>query len=176
MTVQLKVLKGFRQNSLSMIVKSDYELMDHLINAKEKLLAALNKIIDHYQLEIYFYHKIQVKIELDNYYLSTKEFKLTNPKVDLENSYKELISMGHNKAISHFINFIIIKGDCKLRISDEDFRKISNTIMNESININTTNSNKANLFIDDIKESLFIDEDNDETDLRKKWRIQTKGT
>ena len=58
MTVQLKVLKGFRQNSLSMIVKSDYELMDHLINAKEKLLAALNKIIDHYQLEIYFYHKI----------------------------------------------------------------------------------------------------------------------
>ena len=84
--------------------------------------------------------------------------------------------MGHNKPISHFINFIIIKDDCKLRISDEDFRKISNTIMNESININTTNNNKANLFIDDAKESLFIDEDNDETDLRKKWRIQTKGT
>ena len=161
MTVQIKVLKGFNNptndehNSLSLLVKSDYELIDHLRNSKEKILIALTKIIEHYQLEIFFYHKLQVKIDLRPYYISTKRFKLSKPKLDLENSFKDLISMGHNKFTSHFINFIIIENGSTLRMSKDEFHIISNIIMND---------NKKSLFVDEDDKDQFEKTSNKEDD------------
>ena len=171
MVVQIKVLKGFNgptndeHNSLSLLVKSNYKLIDHVSNAKEKLLIALTKIIDRYNLEIYFYHKLHVPWFGVHYYLSTKRYKLINPKLDLEDSSKELISIGYSKFKSHFINFIIIKDGTTLKISNDEYTKISNIIMNESIKINTMNNNKVTLFIDEKasnKKSLFVDEDDED--------------
>ena len=178
MVVQIKVLKGFNgptndeHNTLSLLVKSNYKLIDHVSYAKEKLLIALTKIIDRYNLEIYFYHKLHVPWFGVHYYLSTKWYKLIDPKLDLEDSSKELISMGYSEFKSHFINFIIIKDGTTLKISNDEFTKISNIIMNESIKINTMNNNKVTLFIDDAKDvqfekasnkkSLFVDEDDED--------------
>ena len=177
MTVQIKVLKGFKnyynheQNTLSLLVKSNYELIEHLSNSKEKLLIALTKIIDYYNLEIYFYHKLQVPKSRDCYYLKTKWYKLIDPKSDLENRSKDLISMAPSKFTSHFINFIIKREGEVLEISNDDYIKFNNAIISETTKINTKNNNKVTLFIDDDKdvqfektsnkESLFVDEDDE---------------
>ena len=55
MSSSVKLLKGFRNpindemNTLSLLVKSDLDLKEHLRNAKEKLLTALTCIIENYQ-------------------------------------------------------------------------------------------------------------------------------
>ena len=190
MTVQIKLLKGFKNhynhemNTLSLLVKSNYELIEHLSNSKEKLLIALTSIIDHYKndQDIYFYHKLQVSHCRKPYYLKTKRYKLISPKLDLENSLKDLISISHSiansKFISHFINFIIVKDNVTIELSKDEFRKLSNIIMSKSTYINTLNNNKISHFIDDDdnnpfekasinmnnKESLFIDDDDYDND------------
>ena len=68
MTVQIKPLKGYKNyinnefNTMSLLVKSDLELKEHLSNAREKLLVSLTNIMDNYNSNhiIYFYHKVQV--------------------------------------------------------------------------------------------------------------------
>ena len=49
----------------------------------------------------------------------------------------------------------MIKDGTTLKISNDEYTKISNIIMNESIKINTMNNNKVTLFIDDVKKSRF---------------------
>ena len=55
MTVQIKPLRGFinhynhEQNTLSLLVKSNCDLQEHLSNAKEKILISLTSIMDYYK-------------------------------------------------------------------------------------------------------------------------------
>ena len=54
MTVQIKPLKGFKnpinneKNTLSLLVKSDFKLQEHISKAREKLLVSLTNIIGNY--------------------------------------------------------------------------------------------------------------------------------
>ena len=75
MTVQIKPLRGFsnpinnESNTLSLLVKSDYDLYEHLSKAKEKLISSLTCILNHFKdSEINFYHKIQIKNKKDSQY------------------------------------------------------------------------------------------------------------
>ena len=96
MTVQIKPLKGFKNyynneiNTLSLLVKSEYDLLEHLSNAREKLLTSLTSIIDHHKTDqdIYFYHKLQVSHGRRTNYLKTKRYKtsLDSLKIDLNAS------------------------------------------------------------------------------------------
>ena len=55
MRVQIKPLKGFENylngenNTLSLLVKSNHELNEHLRESKQKLLISLTSIINHYK-------------------------------------------------------------------------------------------------------------------------------
>ena len=166
MVVQVKVLKAFSgptnydHSSISFLVKSDYNLKEHINNAKEKLLKAMTKILENYKLEdhdVTFYHKLQVQDINKNIYLKTKRYELTNPKAALEDSSKELIAKGYANFKSHFINIIIKKDGIQYRMGTEEFSQICNTIMNDCININKTNNDKSSIFEDDTKEALFVD-------------------
>ena len=107
MTVQIKPLKGFKNyynneyNTLSLLVKSDYDLLEHLSKAKEKLLISLTSIIDHYKnaQEIHFYHKLQTSLGRRCKYLTTKRYKpsLNSLRVDLDDSLESLISIAPSK-------------------------------------------------------------------------------
>ena len=101
MTVQIKPLKGFKNyynkehNTLSLLVKSNHNLPNHLSKAKVKLLISLTSIIDNYKdyQEIHFYHKLQTSIGRRKHYLTTKRYKLSlnTLKVDLNDSLESLI-------------------------------------------------------------------------------------
>ena len=82
MPVEIKLLKGFsnpinnESNTLSLLVKSDYELNEHLHESKQKLVISLTSIINHLKdaQEINFYHKL---IFIINYLLSIRESLIT---------------------------------------------------------------------------------------------------
>ena len=164
MTAQIKALKGFKNyynnelNTLSLLVKSDYDLLKHLSKAKEKLLISLTSIIDHYKnaQEIYFYHKLQVAQGRRADYLKTKRYKssLNSLKVDLDDSLENLISIAPSEFVSHFINLIIVKDNVTIELSDDKFRKLNNIIISKLTKINNIN-NKGSHFIDDDDDDPF---------------------
>ena len=156
MTAQIKALKGFKNyynnelNTLSLLVKSDYDLLEHLSKAKEKLLISLTSIIDHYKnaQEIYFYHKLQVSQGRRADYLKTKRYKssLNSLKVDLDDSLENLISIAPSEFVSHFINnVIIVKDNVTIELSDDKFHELNHIIRSKLTTIN----NKGSYFIDD---------------------------
>ena len=55
MSVSIKPLKGFsnpinnESNTLSLLVKSDYDLYEHLSKAKGKLISSLTCILNHFK-------------------------------------------------------------------------------------------------------------------------------
>ena len=155
MTVQIKALKGFKNyynnecNTLSLLVKSDYDLLEHLSKAKEKLLISLTSIIDHYKKaqEIHFYHKLQASLGRRCKYLTTKRYKssLNSLRVDLDDSLESLISIAPSKFDSHFINVIIVKDNETIELSDDKFHELNHIIRSKLTKIN----NKGSSFIDD---------------------------
>ena len=184
MTVQIKPLKGFKNslnhelNTLSLLVKSNYNLQEYLSNAKEKILISLNCIMDYYKSgqEIYFYHKIQVPQGYKKEYLKSKRYKssLNSLKVDLNDSLESLISFVPSKFDSHFINIIIVMDNETIELSADEFSKLNWIIRSKLTKINNEDlhfvdkdnegpfekipinmNNKVSLFIDDNDEGQF---------------------
>ena len=184
MTVQIKPFKGFKNplnhelSTLSLLVKSNYNLQEHLSNAKEKILISLNCIMDYYESgqEIYFYHKIQIPYGYKKEYLKSRRYKssLDSLKVDLNDSLESLISFVPSKFDSHFINVIIIMDNETIELSADEFSKLNWIIRSKLTKINNEDlhfvdkdnegpfekipinmNNKVSLFIDDNDEGQF---------------------
>ena len=163
MTVQIKALKGFENyfngeyNTLSLLIKSDYELHEHLSKAKKKILISLTSIINHYKdsQKIHFYHKLQVPLGRRCDYLTTKWYKLSlnSLKVNLDDSLENLISIAPSKFNSHFINVIIVKDDETIKLSDHEFHELNHIIRSKLTKINN--------------EGLFFVDNNDDNPLEK---------
>ena len=156
MTVQIKLLKGFKNpindemNTLSLLVKSDLNLKEHLSKAKEKLLTALTCIMEAYNQNyiIYFYHKLQVIYENKTEYLSTKAY-LTNScnlKRDLNSSVEEVLKMTYGKKTSHFVNLRIKLNDDVIELSQKEFKDLNLKLISA-----LSKMNKDYLFIDEEK-------------------------
>ena len=155
MSVQIKPLKGFKNhlngenNTLSLLIKSDYELSKHLLESKQKLSISLTSIINHYKnvQKIHFYHKLQIPLMNKSDYITTKWYELSfnSLKMNLDDSFKNLISMCKKPFCSHFINVIIEKDDNVMKLSDEKFQKINHIIRTSLSKIN----NKKPSFVDD---------------------------
>ena len=146
MTVQIKPLKGFENylngenNTLSLLVKSNHELNEHLRESKQKLFISLTSIINHYKdaQKIHFYHKLLVPIRNRSDYIKTKWYELSfnSLKINLDDSFKNVISMCPNTIYSHFINVIINKDDKVIKLSDDKFHELNHTIRSSLSNIN----------------------------------------
>ena len=146
MTVQIKPLKGFENylngenNTLNLLIKSDHELNKHLQESKQKLLISLTSIINHYKdaQKIHFYHKLLVPIRNRSDYIKTKWYELSfnSLKINLDDSFKNVISMCPNTIYSHFINVIIKKSNNILKINDKEFIELNNIIRSSISNIN----------------------------------------
>ena len=138
MTVQIKPLKGFENplngenNTLSLLIKSDFKLNKHLLESKQKLLISLTSIINHYKdaHKIHFYHKLLVPIRNSSDYISTRGYKLSlnSLKSNLDDSFENVISMSPNTIYSHFINIIINKDDKVIKLSDDKFYQLNHII------------------------------------------------
>ena len=185
MSSSVKLLKGFRNpindemNTLSLLVKSDLDLKEHLRNAKEKLLTALTCIIENYEGNhiVYFYHKIQVLYERKTEYLSSKDYltDLVNLKIDLNSSVEEVLKMTYGKKTSHFVNVTIKLNDDVIELSQKEFKDLNSKLIsalskiNEEYlfiddNVKTIKKNKKNTIVKPIKKDLdddylFIDEE-----------------
>ena len=169
MTVQIKPLKGFKNylnnefNTMSLLVKSDLELKEHLSNAREKLLVSLTNIMDNYNSSyiIYFYHKVQVLYGKKTEYLSTKACltKSHTLKRDLNDSIKDLLKLAYGKLKSHFVNITILLNDKELNLSKDEF-----------INLNW--KIRSNLSKMDNKEPLFVDNNDIEKKNKKVYAVK----
>ena len=156
MTVQIKPLKGFKNplngenNTLSLLIKSDFKLNKHLLESKQKLLISLTSIINHYKdaHKIHFYHKLLVPIRNSSDYISTRWYKLSlnSLKSNLDDSFKNMIRLCPNTFYSHFINIIIKKNDEVLKINYQEFIEINHIIRSSIIYIN----NNQTSFVDNI--------------------------
>ena len=186
MKVQIKPLKGFKNyingehNTLSLLIKSDCELQEHLSNAREKLLTSLTSIIDHYNsnsnYEVYFYHKLQVLNGRRSDFLKTRAYKtkLDSIKIDLNASIEDLLRIAHGEFVSHFVNITILLNDKGLELTTDEFSNLNWTIRNKLTKINNEDlhfvdkdnedpfvkapinmNNKVSLFIDDNDEGQF---------------------
>ena len=181
MTVQIKPLKGFKNyingehNTLSLLIKSDCELQEHLSNAREKLLTSLTSIIDHYKSnsnQVYFYHKLQVLKGRRSDFLKTRAYKtkLDSIKIDLNASIEDLLRIAHGEFVSHFVNITILLNDEGLELSADEFSKLNWIIRSKLTKINNEDlhfdeeqleknpinmNNKLSLFIDDNGDDQF---------------------
>ena len=154
MTTQVKLLKGFKNhlngenNTLSLLVKSSYKLNEHLRESKQKLLISLTSIINNYKdaQNIHFYHKFSIPIMSRTDYIRTKSYELSlnSLKINLDDSFKDVISITPNTFYSHFINVIIEKDNKVIKISDDKFNKLNHIIRSSISSIN----NKALSFVD----------------------------
>ena len=174
MTVQIKPLKGFKNpindemNTLSLLVKSDLDLKEHLSKAKEKLLTALTCIMENYNSNyiIYFYHKLQVLYENKTEYLSTKSYftDLGNLRRDLNSSIEEVLKMTYGKKTSHFVNVTIKLSDDVIELSKDEFSNLNWKIRS---NISKMNDEEI-LFVDNNNNKEPIKKDNDDVKTIKK--------
>ena len=156
MPVEIKPLKGFdnpinnEKNTLSLLVKSDYELNKHLHESKQKLLISLTRIINHHKdaQKIYFYHKLEIPVRNRSDYIVTKwyEISLNSLKRDLDDSIKEIIKDCSNIFYSHFINIKVIKNDEVLKLNNDEFYELNHIIRSSIIHIN----NNKTSFVDNI--------------------------
>ena len=147
MTVQIKPLRGFsnpinnESNTLSLLVKSDYDLYKHLSKAKGKLISSLTCILNHFKdSEINFYHKLGIpsfyKGKLD--YPRTRYYKISSNSLerDLDDSFKDVIRLCSNRFNSHFVNVVAKKNSEVIKLSDDKFHELNHTIRSSLSNIN----------------------------------------
>ena len=145
MPVEIKPLKGFENpinnesNTLSLLVKSDYGLNEHLHKSKQKLLISLTSIINHFKdaQVIHFYHKIDIPSSYKWNFQITRFYKisLNSLKRDLDDSLKEVIELCPNKFNSHFVNVVAKKNNEVLKINNNNFIKINHIIRDSISNI-----------------------------------------
>ena len=148
MTVQIKLLKGFRNfvnnemNTLSLLVKSDLVLRNHLSNAYEKILTSLTCILENFDsnIVIYFYHKLSVIYENKMEYLSTKNYytDLGQLESSLDSSIEEVIKMTYGKFQSHFINVTIKLNDDEnvYELNQKEFNNLNLKLRSELSKMN----------------------------------------
>ena len=158
MPVEIKPLKGFsnpinnESNTLSLLVKSDYGLNEHLQKSKQKLLNSLTSIINHLKdaQEIHFYHKLETpsfyKGRLD--YPRTRFYKISSNslKRDLDDSFKDVIRLCPNGFNSHFVNVVAKKNNKVLKLDKDNFLEVNHIIRDAISNI----KKYQYLFVDNI--------------------------
>ena len=196
MTVNIKLLKGYtnpinkESNSLSLLVKSDYELEKHLKYAYEKILASLTCILKNIDKElfVYFYHKLSFMEGKNREFVTTRRYIINLDKLanKFNSSIDEVLKIDP-KYISHFINITIKYRDSKKLyvFKPDEFRsmniKIRSTLQKDGY-VAKKSKNKC-LFVDDEdvvqkkvdtkgykNECLFVDDD----DVVQK-KVDTKG-
>ena len=146
MSVQIKPLKGFKNhinnetNTLSLLVKSDYELREHLNESKQKLLISLTSIINHLKeaQEIYFYHKLEIPFKRDFDYIRTRCYKVSSNtlKRDIDDSFKNVIRLCSNSFKSRFVNVFAKKNGNTILLNNNEFIELNHIIRNAISNIN----------------------------------------
>ena len=158
MPVEIKPLKGFENpinnesNTLSLLVKSDYGLNEHLHKSKQKLLISLTSITNHFKdaQVIHFYHKLQVpslyRGRID--YPITKWYKISSNtlEIDLDNSFKEVIGLCPDRFHSHFVNVVAKKNNEVLKLDKDNFLEVNHIIRDAISNI----KKYQYLFVDNI--------------------------
>ena len=97
----VKLLKGFRNpiseemNTISLLLKSNLDLNEHIKSVRVKLLKALTCILENYgrNYKVNFHHKIVVVCGRRNDYLATNDYltSLAYLKKDLNSSLNEAI-------------------------------------------------------------------------------------
>ena len=193
MTVQIKLLKGFRnfvnneRNTLSLLVKSDLVLRKHLLHAYEKILTSLTSILENFDSNfvIFFYHKLSVIYENKMEYLRTKDYHTDLGQLigNLDSSIEEVIKMTYGKFNSHFINVTIKMNDGYdvYELSPEEF-KILNFKHRTALSKMNEEEDLFNDVVEQIKKKvknnskikkatdkpLFIDDDYDVKPIKKK--------
>ena len=138
MSVQIKPLKGFsnpinnESNTLSLLVKSDYELYEHLNKSKKKLIPSLISILNYFRdSEIKFYHKVQIPMKHNNYtFITSKCYKLSldSLKVTIDDSLKDVIESCPNSYTSHFVNIFVKKNGDIISLNNDGFIKLNHII------------------------------------------------
>ena len=147
MTVQIKPLRGYvnqfnhEMNTLSLLVKSDYDLHKHLSEANEKLISSLTCIIKHFKdSEINFYHKIQIREGKKSIYMKTKCYKpiLNSLKRDINDSIKQAIEMCPNSYVSHFVNIFAKNNGNTIKLDNDEFNSLNHAIRTSISHINNS--------------------------------------
>ena len=157
MPVEIKPLKGYinpinnEENTLSLFVKSDFELDEHLQKSKQKLVTSLTSIINLFKntQDIHFYHKLGVPhcYKGGTDYLRTSSFRLSLDSLDknLDDSLKETNSLCLNKFYSHFVNIVVKNNNKVLILNNDNFQK-ANHIIRSAISNNNKYSFDGNPF------------------------------
>ena len=152
----VKLLKGFRNpinneiNTISLLLKSNLDLNEHIKSIRPKLLNALTCISENYGNgnNVCFHHKIVIAWHRCNDYLATRDYliKLDNLEKNLNSSLKETIRITRGKRVSHFVNIQISPNDDideVLELSKKEIVDINSKVMS-SISIR----NDEYIFID----------------------------
>ena len=177
----VKLLKGFRSpiteemNTISLLLKSNLDLKEHIKSVRVKLLKALTCILENYgrNYNVYFHHKIVVLCGRNNEYPSTNEYltSLANLKKNLNSSLNHAIRMTYGKKkSSHFVNIRMESNGKVVELSKREFIELNSKIISAISMIND-----ECLFIDDnekpIKKAIQSDEclfiDDDEKPIKK---------
>ena len=169
----LKLLKGFKNpisnesNTISMLLKSNLDLNDHIKSFRLKLLKALTCILENYGHNNYvcFHHKIVVAWSRSNDYLATRDYliKMDNLEKNLNSSLKETIRMTRGKRVSHFVNVQIA--------SNDDIDEVLELSKKEFMDLNTKITSAISIIND---EYLFINDEDENASQKKVKQIKPK--
>ena len=156
MPVEIKPLKGFsnpinnESNTLSLLVKSDYELYEHLNESRNKLISSLNSILNYFKdSDIKFYHKVQIPLKFNNNtFITSRCYKLSfdSIKVTIDNSLKDVIESCPNSFTSHFINIFVKKNGDTIILNNDKFIEVNHIIRDAISNNHIYNFSNNNLF------------------------------
>ena len=152
----VKLLKGFcnpingETNTISLLLKSNLDLNEHIKSVRVKLLKALTCILENYgrNYDVYFHHKIVVEREKSYEYLSTNYHytKLAYLKNDLNSSLNEAIRLTYGEIDTHFVNKKMVSNGKVVELSKREFIDLNSKMMS-AISI----INDEYIFIDDNK-------------------------
>ena len=156
MSVSIKPLKGFsnpinnESNTLSLLVKSDYELYEHLNESRNKLISSLNSILNYFKdSDIKFYHKVQIPLKFkNNTFITSRCYKLSfdSIKVTIDNSLKDVIESCPNSFTSHFINIFVKKNGDTIILNNDKFIEVNHIIRDAISNNHIYNFSNNNPF------------------------------
>ena len=156
MPVEIKPLKGFsnpinnESNTLSFLVKSDYELYEHLNESRNKLISSLNSILNYFKdSDIKFYHKVQIPLKFNNNtFITSRCYKLSfdSIKVTIDNSLKDVIESCPNSFTSHFINIFVKKNGDTIILNNDKFIEVNHIIRDAISNNHIYNFSNNNPF------------------------------
>ena len=156
MPVEIKPLKGFsnpinnESNTLSLLIKSDYELYEHLNESRNKLISSLNSILNYFKdSDIKFYHKVQIPLKFNNNtFITSRCYKLSfdSIKVTIDNSLKNVIESCPNSFTSHFINIFVKKNGDTIILNNDKFIEVNHIIRDAISNNHIYNFSNNNPF------------------------------